>query len=254
MPQFQTSDGLNLSYRVLGSGAPVILLHGWSVDGSLWNSVTEALTTVGLQLIIPDQRGAGSSDKPDSGYGIEQYAADVGALADALELDRFALMGHSMGGQIAQVAAADLGERVEKLALVCPVPAAGFPLPPEAMALFRGSAGNPEMQTTIFGMSTKQLDDAGLAAMLEMASTVCAPCVEQSLDAWTKGGFGDRPGKISAETVVVGTDDPFLTPEILDQTVVQPIPGARFVHLPGPGHYPQIEAPAQLGAILAGLF
>lgn len=247
MPSFTSPDGHEISYRVLGEGKPLLLVHGWMVSGAIWDPITDALQQAGYQLFIPDQRGAGDSAKPDSGYGIEQYAADVEALAQAASLDRFDMIGHSMGGQIAQVAAAELGDRVGQLVLLCSVPAAGMPLPDEAAQLFRTSAGNREAQATILNMACKQLDEQGLETILGVAESVAAPCIEQSFDAWTGGGFADRLGKISAQTHVYGTDDPFLTPETLNKMVVEPIPNAKFHHQPGPGHYPQVETPRETG-------
>jgi len=253
MPHFESNDGHRIHYRVHGVGKPVVLVHGWMVGGAVWDPVVDTLASAGMQLYIPDQRGAGESAKPESGYGLEQYAADIASLVRAAGLERISLIGHSMGGQIAQVAAAELGAAVDKLLLVCSVPAGGMPLPPEAAALFRNSAGNPEAQSAILGMACKTLDDAGLQTILSTAATVAPQCVEQSFDAWTTGGFADRLGRIQAKTIVYGTDDPFLTPETLDATVVKLIPGAVFVHQSGPGHYPQVETPRETGPKLAGL-
>jgi non-heme chloroperoxidase len=253
MPSFTSPDGLTLHYRELGKGDPVVLVHGWMVGGAVWDPVVGALVESGKRLIIPDQRGTGSSDKPPSGYSLEHYAADLRALVDAAQLERFDLIGHSMGGQIAQLGAIALGERVRSMILVCPVPASGIPLPDELVGLFRNSGGDPEAQTAIFNMATKQLDEAGLRALLATAATVSKECIEQSFDAWTAGGFADRLGKIVSKTYVLGTDDPFLPPEFLQQAVVDPIPNAEFVHLRGPGHYPANEAPEATAARLVEL-
>ena len=84
-------------------------------------------------------------------------------------------------------------------------------------------------------------------------ATVCAPCIEQSFQAWTKGGFADRLGDISCPTVVIGTDDPIFTPPILRDGIVDLIFGAEFIYIPGPGHYPAVEASATTGAKLSEL-
>jgi non-heme chloroperoxidase len=253
MPSFTTSEGLNIHYRSLGKGEPVVLVHGWMVSGDVWDPIVDALVEAGKQLIIPDQRGSGSSGKPAQGYSLEQYASDLLALVDTAGLGRFKLVGHSMGGQIAQLAAAQLGDRLESLTLVCTVPASGIPLPDEAKGLFRSCGSNPEAQTAILGMACKQLDDAGRAALLASAATVSDHCIAQAFDAWTAGGFADRLGAITCKTYVLGTDDPFLPPDFLKQAVVEPIANAEFVHLPGPGHYPQTESPAATAAQLREL-
>lgn len=254
MPSYTNSGGLNLSYRVLGEGQPVVLVHGWMVGGAIFDPIVDALTGAGLQLIIPDQRGVAESAQPPTGYTLDMYARDLLGLVDAAGLRSFKLLGHSMGGQIAQLAASSLGERVETMVLLCSVPAAGVPLPDELCKLFRTCAGNVEAQTAILNMACKQLDDAGLRTILATAATVFPNCIAESFDAWTGGGFQDRLGEITCKkTWVVGTDDPFLSPDVLRAMVVEPIANAEFVHIPGPGHYPQIEATQTTAAKLIEL-
>ena len=100
----------------------------------------------------------------------------------------------------------------------------------------------------------KQLDDAGLATILATAATVFPNCIAESFDAWTAGGFEKRLAEITCkQTYVIGTDDPFLPPEVLNPMVVRVVPNATFVHMPGPGHYPQIEATEATAAKLVEL-
>ena len=121
-----------------------------------------------------------------------QYAADVLAVADALGSRSFVVVGHSMGGQIAQWISATANDRVIGQVLLCPVPASGIPLPADAQALFRNSAQNRSMQQTILGLACKQLDDAARERLLDDAGGVSPQCVEQAFDTWTAGGFSDR--------------------------------------------------------------
>jgi len=253
MPSFTNAEGYNIHYRELGTGDPVVLVHGWMVGGDVWDPLTDALVAAGHQLLIPDQRGTGSSAQPYEGYELERYASDLVALVEAAGLRRFKLVGHSMGGQIAQLVAAQLGERIESMILICPVPASGVPLPDELLPLFRGAGGNPEAQTKILGMACTQLDDEGLRSLLASAETVSSMCMAQAFDAWRRGGFADRLAEISCPTTVIGTDDPFFSPEFLQEMVVAPIANASFVYLAGPGHYPGVESPAATAAKLVEL-
>jgi pimeloyl-ACP methyl ester carboxylesterase len=227
------------------------------VSGAVFNSLVHALDLSGLRLIIPDLRGSGDSSKPSEGYSLSRYAEDVLAVADAVGSQTFVLIGHSMGGQIAQYVAATQPDRVRGLMLLCSVPASGIPLPAEARGLFRGSAQNRGMQQTILGLACKQLGEAERELLLDDAQTVCAAAIEQAFDAWSAGGFAERLGAITAPTLVVATDDPFLPPEFLRQATVAPIARARLALLPGPGHYPQVERPRETAALvesfLAGL-
>lgn len=258
MRETRSADGSKIAYRVLGSGElAVVLVHGWTVSGAVFDSMIEQWNPVGLRLVIPDLRGAGHSDKPESGYTLEAYAADVLAVADQEGLDRFALVGHSMGGQIAQLVAARHPHRLQKLLLLNTVPAAGLPLPEGVAELFRGSGDSREAQEKILDMSVLSLPGGARQRFLDDVVTVSPACVAASFDAWTAGGFADELDQIDVPTLVVATDDAFLPPAFLTEQVVSRIRGARLAVLPGCGHYPQCERPretaAVLDAFLAGL-
>ena len=256
-----TDAHLQLSYRVIGSGPrDVFLIHGWMVSGAVYDEFIAAMVSSqahDLRLIVIDQRGTGASSKPESGYTLDRYAADVLAVADAVGSRSFVAVGHSMGGQIAQWLAAHHPDRVTGMVLLCPVPASGVPLPDDARNLFRNSGGNRGAQQTILGLACKQLDDATRDRLLDDAAGVSTACVQQAFDTWTAGGFSDRLSAIRTPTLVVATDDPFLPPAFLQAAVEKTIAFARLAILPGPGHYVQAERPRETAALvqsfLAGL-
>lgn len=253
MPTTSASDGTSLHYRVVGDGPrTVVLVHGWMVSGAVWDAMVERMDLTGLRLVIPDSRGTGQSGKPTTGYTLAQLAQDVLTVADAAGAKRFTVVGHSMGGQLAQWVAAQEPSRVEAAVLLNTVPAAGLPLPPDAAGLFRTSAGNREKQTTIINLSCRLLQGTDIVeTMLKDAANTSAVAIESIFDAWTQGGFADKLSAITAPTLVVATDDAFLPPAFLRDAVVKPIRRARLTYLPGPGHYPQVERPAETAALLS---
>lgn len=252
MPTTTATDGTTLHYRVFGDGPrAVVLVHGWMTSGAVWDAMVEKLDVTGLRLVVPDHRGTGASGRPASGFTLEQYAKDVLAVADHAGAKRFTLVGHSMGGQIAQWVASEVPARVAGLVLLNPVPAAGLPLPPDAAGLFRTSPGDRGKQQTILGLACKQLSPDSLEGMLKDAGAVSKEAIEQAFDAWTAGGFAPRLAAITAPTLVLATDDPFLPPVFLQQAVAGLIQNARMTHLPGPGHYPQVERPAETAALVS---
>lgn len=85
--------------RYDGEGPPLLLLHGIGSNHTSWWPVIDALAR-DFRLFAPDWRGHGASEKPDSGYLIEDYAADLAGLIHALELDVPLVMGHSLGGMV----------------------------------------------------------------------------------------------------------------------------------------------------------
>ena len=129
MPTVASSDQTSIHYRVVGDGPRnVLLVHGWMMSGAVFNELVELMDTTGLRLVIPDLRGSGGSGAPAGGYTLEQHARDVLAVADHAGLKRFTVVGHSMGGQLAQWVAAQEPARVDGVVLFNTVPAAGLPL------------------------------------------------------------------------------------------------------------------------------
>jgi pimeloyl-ACP methyl ester carboxylesterase len=115
------STGITMNVALAGpeDAPPVILLHGFPESHRTWRKVAPLLADK-LRLIMPDQRGFGDSDRPleVEAYSTDTLIADIFALADALEIDRFALVGHDWGGAIAWAAAIQGNPRVERLGIV----------------------------------------------------------------------------------------------------------------------------------------
>lgn len=93
-------------YEWPGEGPTVILLHGSSGYGLMWQGVADSLGNR-FRLIAPDQRGHGDSDKPDGEYSANEYAEDMHQFIQALGLGRVVMGGHSLGGRVSQVFAAE---------------------------------------------------------------------------------------------------------------------------------------------------
>jgi pimeloyl-ACP methyl ester carboxylesterase len=113
-------NGITLHYLDWGpaDAPPVVLLHGITGHARVWDHVAERLLP-GRRVLALDQRGHGDSDPAvDDDYRVATMADDVAAFAGSLRLDRFALLGHSMGGRIAIKYAADHAARLERLVIV----------------------------------------------------------------------------------------------------------------------------------------
>ncbi|MDD7941731.1 alpha/beta hydrolase [Actinomycetospora lutea] len=97
MPTFTAPDGAHLAYTDVGTGPAVLLLHGWSLDASMWEYQVSALVEAGYRCVTPDRRGHGRSEVTGSGYDLDTLAGDVDALAAHLDLREVTLVAHSMG-------------------------------------------------------------------------------------------------------------------------------------------------------------
>lgn len=113
----RTPDG-ELSYAAAGSGPPVLAIQGVGVIGRGWQPQVDALGHR-FRFITFDNRGVGDSPRGTRPLTIERMAGDAIAIADAEGLDRFHVLGHSMGGLIAQHVALACRDRVKSLALLC---------------------------------------------------------------------------------------------------------------------------------------
>ena len=116
--QFATVGGLRLHYREGGGrGGPLLCLHGIGSNARAWDGLAADLAP-GYRVIAPDLRGRGESDKPDGPYGRDAHVGDALGLMDCLGIERFVVLGWSLGAAVGVHLAALHADRVEKLVLV----------------------------------------------------------------------------------------------------------------------------------------
>ena len=247
----ETTDDVGVAYRTIGAGdRALVLVHGWMMSGAVFDDLAGALDTTDLKLVLVDLRGTGDSDRPESGYTLQQYARDVWSVIEHAGLERPVIVGHSMGGQVAQLVAASRPDAVAGLILLNPVPATGLPLPDDAAALFRSSAADRAQRAAILDMACKQLDAATRERLVTVAANVSPTCIVESLTAWVAGGSDAHLAAIRAPTVVLASDDDFIPLPLVREQVVAKIKGSRLAWIPGPGHYAMAELPAAVAAII----
>ena len=108
---------VNLYYELYGQGDPLVLVAGTGISLAPWRVFQVPEFSKHYQVLIYDHRGLGRSDKPDVPYSTRLFAKDCAALMDALDIKRAHIMGHSMGGRVAQWIALDYPEKVRSLVL-----------------------------------------------------------------------------------------------------------------------------------------
>lgn len=109
--------GVDLHWMELGSGPPLVLLHGLGESHHTWSRIAPRLARE-YRVLMPDLGGHGRSARPNASYSLAWHARVIGTWTDALGLDRFDLVGHSFGGGVAQWMLLDHAPRIRKLALV----------------------------------------------------------------------------------------------------------------------------------------
>jgi pimeloyl-ACP methyl ester carboxylesterase len=127
--RFARSNGIDIHYVRQGRGFPLVLLHGWPEFWRAWRKVIGPLSER-FDVVAPDLRGFGQSSKPavpaSEGYRVEDHAADLLGLADALGFDRFGVVSHDVGAYVAQTFVRLHPERVAGLFFFnCPYPGIG---------------------------------------------------------------------------------------------------------------------------------
>jgi pimeloyl-ACP methyl ester carboxylesterase len=105
-------------YETAGQGQPLVLLHGFTQTGAIWDPIKDELVTTGYQVVIPDLRGHGSSTNPSGEFSHRQSAVDIFALLDALGLERVQAMGISTGGMTLLHMATQQPDRIDSMVLI----------------------------------------------------------------------------------------------------------------------------------------
>lgn len=122
MPFIKTSDGTELFYNDWGSGTPVVLIHGWPLDGDMWEHQSLFLAENGFRVITYDRRGFGRSSQPYSGYDYDTFADDLKTIIEKLDLKDASLVGFSMGGgEVARYIGRNGTSRLSKAVLISAV-------------------------------------------------------------------------------------------------------------------------------------
>ncbi|MES1931489.1 alpha/beta fold family hydrolase [Salinisphaera shabanensis T35B1] len=114
---------VELYYEDVGSGTPVVLIHGWPLSGRSWENQVPALVDAGYRVITYDRRGFGKSSQPFTGYDYDTLARDLNTLVEHLDLSDMTLVGFSMGGgEVARYIGTYGTGRVAKAVLAAAVP------------------------------------------------------------------------------------------------------------------------------------
>ena len=277
------STGITMNVATSGraDAPPVILVHGFPESHRTWRDLVPLLGD-DLRLVMPDLRGFGASDKPQevADYATDILLADLFALADALGIDRFALMGHDWGGAIAWAAAISGNPRVERLAIInSPHPSifqrSLIDDPAQrAASQYMNAFRTPGMEAGIARMGLDTFFDKSFSKHVDLAS-IPADERQHYIDDWGQPGaltamlnwyrasriLVPQPGEEEAMPdwidhvpkvrvpvrVIWGLDDAALLPvqlegigEVGDDVSVFPLPGV--------GHFAPWQAPAKVAA------
>jgi pimeloyl-ACP methyl ester carboxylesterase len=253
-------NGIEVHYREKGEGFPVFLLHGFTGNLRNWAFQIPALTG-DFRVVSIDHRGHGHSEKPTQpdDYSLEIMADDAYGLMAHLGIREFFLVGHSMGGMIAQHVALAHPDAVRALVLMDTAAEMPDGLRTQERVRLIEIARDQGMETVF----EEQLHINPMADQLRAQPLLLQTWRQQFLltsrEAYlycaqamaSREPLVDELSQISVPTLIIcgENDDPFLEPS---RQMRERISGSELVIIPGSGHTPQIEKPADLNQALTG--
>ena len=233
--------------------ARVMGLHGWFGTGQSFGDTVQWLDQDVYTFVAPDYRGYGTRMDVPGKYTVEEIASDMFEVAGSLGWDTFDLVGHSMGGKVAQRMLAGQPARVRKVVAVTPVPPVPLPFDEQTFQVFRGAARDPKLRAAIIGGSMGDAHCASVTGRLvaQSLSGSRAEAVAGYLESWAGDDFSAQvAGQAAPILVLVGERDNALTAEVMRQALLPFYPNAQMTVLPSCGHYPIHETPAALATAI----
>jgi 3-oxoadipate enol-lactonase len=240
-------DGVGIAWQEHGPGhaPPLVLVHSLGLDSQMWEPQVEALSD-DYRTVVMDLRGHGRSDAPSGPYSIGRLALDVLAVADAAELERFALCGLSIGGQVAQWLALECPERLSALVLadtaarigtaeswterIAAVASGGLePLAPTVLARWF-SAGIEEHEPDHYTYARERF----LTTSPDGYVGCCAALADSDLQ--------QRVGDIGAPTLIIVGSEDVPTPPAQARELHEAIGGSELKVIEGAAHISSLDA------------
>lgn len=234
----------------------VVFTHGYRDSAIGWQWVCSEMLDSGWRFASVQRAVAPSASR--IGESLETYASQVNEVLDrvASRTDSVVLVGQSMGGAVAELAARSR-PNLDALVLVNPAPLGGTALPGPVQESFEESARVRDSKAVALGKLNLCVlaDDEVKARLVAATPTESEESSLQTLHAWIDGHpYGSVPSIVGVPTLIVTTDDQFFTDEMLRSAVAPRFRDATVSSVRGAGHFPHLERPLELAqAIVAFL-
>jgi len=250
---------INIAYRVLGQGDPIVLIMGYSSTMDMWDPLFLDNLSTKYKVIIFDNRGMGNTTSPPGNFSIAQFANDTTGLMAALGIEKAHILGWSMGSFVAQELAIRYPERVNKIILYagnCGGKEAVMPSPQTLKDLANTSGSPEERGMRLFNLlfpkdwlSKQPAFYKWFPLPKETSLPENMQRQAQAIAAWP--GTCDRLGLIKSPALVVtGAEDVIAPPENAF-ILAQRINGSWLVQFKGAGHGLMYQYPDRLAKIVA---
>jgi 3-oxoadipate enol-lactonase len=251
------NNGVKIFYDTYGQGQPIVFLHPWTTNGYIWYFQVFPFARTN-HVIVVDHRGHGRSDKPKSGYSIQEHASDVRAVLDAAKADKAVLVGNSIGGMIAMQFALDHPDRVSGLAIVSSGTGLGESMPKEAAEAFKKDFEGTFSALLEGTVSAKtKRDRPEIVEVMKAHFTVQSNFPRHVFDASMADPNGvfnwnikNRLSSIKKPTVIFAGEEDQATNVAANKLLADNIPGAKLSVIKDVGHFYQLEKTLEFNAAL----
>jgi pimeloyl-ACP methyl ester carboxylesterase len=244
MPFVQAGD-VRLHYVQQGEGdEPLVFIHGYTGGLRDWEEVLPRLPA-GMRGYAFDLRGAGESEKTGHGYAIPQYAEDIALATQALGVDTFTLVGHSMGGGVAMQFAVSYPERLRRLVLVAPVSSNGVQaMDPAIREQLKAVRRNREVARAMArAFMVRPRTDAQIERSIENNLTWEDDAYDEAYESLRTLRLGEQVAALTIPTLMIVGDRDFLRAANLEDA--QRIPGCALQVFYRVGHLIPSDVPEQ---------
>jgi len=247
------ANGIHIHVTERGEGnLPLVFLHYWGGSSRTWDHVIAALPQP-YRTIATDHRGWGESDAPVSGYALSDLADDAQGVIEAMNLQRFILVGHSMGGKVAQLLASRRPRGLVGLVLVAPAPPRPLDLPAEIREIMVNAYSTREnVVMSIKQMLTaKPLSAKDVEQVVEDSLRGAPPAKRAWPLAASLEDISQAVLAISVPTVVIaGEFDKVDGIDTLKNELLSRLAQAVLHILPGTGHLSPLESPREIAQLI----
>lgn len=245
MPYIKAGD-IQIHYQEKGNGPEEILfIHGNIGSWRWWEKVMYLLPKEYRSFAL-DSRGCGLTEKPTSGHSIRQFADDVEAFVNVLNIEQFTLVGHSLGGGTAMQYAVTYPRRVKRLILLDPVPAEGLVIPEEFYPLFKQWQEDKEsLKEALKGTAPTYSYDQFFDQLVEEAFTASKQVFEGNIKALAEMDLSGKLSQIAVPTLLIWGELDNWSPLDGVQKIHQAIEGSLLEVVPGVGHSLNVENPSR---------
>jgi len=251
-----TRYGARFRRQRSGKSGLILFIHGYLDDAEVWREVIERVDLPGWEMAAVDLHCG--SDGRHAGATLEAYCEESLDVLAELQTETprpVVIVGHSMGGQVAELVATRRPVNLTGMVLIVPAPLQGHPLPDDLMTAFRERATDKDRGAIETGKKSLSLEIDQHGLDLLVAATIATPpaVALAQLDAWTGGHpLGQQKSAVCVPTLLVTTDDTFFTHTYLVEAVAGRFVGIRLVTVPDTGHWPHVERPDAVADIISG--